>query len=128
MILLIQRLDIFAIDTALIFKFHYDSINSVDTFFILHFFYNLNSIMILLIRVLWEMGKRYQSDLNSIMILLIPFFWYSMSRSCFNLNSIMILLIRLLCSRLIYRYNNLNSIMILLILSSFSFFSFSSLI
>ena len=32
MILLIQRLDIFAIDTALIFKFHYDSINSRKEF------------------------------------------------------------------------------------------------
>ena len=74
MILLIHIFSICWTMIAVLFKFHYDSINSLHAkrqfFFLDH---NLNSIMILLIR-----QKRHlrahpcKKNLNSIMILLIP--------------------------------------------------------
>ena len=74
MILLIQRLDIFAIDTALIFKFHYDSINSRKEFAdkaeigVFKFHYDsINSTIVLKLFI----AVTY---LNSIMILLILVF------------------------------------------------------
>ena len=75
MILLIQRLDIFAIDTALIFKFHYNSINSRKEFAdkaeigVFKFHYDsINSTTGTIYR------KLAFIDLNSIMILLIHYF------------------------------------------------------
>ena len=80
--------------TIPIFKFHYDSINSI-----------------------WECGYYPgKHDLNSIMILLIPTLISSLVSSEIYLNSIMILLIQYQLHLQLIHDCYLNSIMILLIL------------
>ena len=54
-----------------LFKFHYDSINSVQMLIILPKIIDLNSIMILLIPEKAKTTATAKPDLNSIMILLI---------------------------------------------------------
>ena len=81
---------------SIIFKFHYDSINSFDCFWLYAFQdHNLNSIMILLILLPLLLFSLLLFHLNSIMILLILFPVIASAKALPNLNSIMILLILL---------------------------------
>ena len=54
-----------------VFKFHYDSINSMSSVDLSHPDAHLNSIMILLIQMQHHATLTYDINLNSIMILLI---------------------------------------------------------
>ena len=71
MILLIPRCEIILLCDKNIFKFHYDSINSMSSVDLSHPDAHLNSIMILLIQMQHHATLTYDINLNSIMILLI---------------------------------------------------------
>ena len=77
----------------ILFKFHYDSINSNIDKSNTDDFPDLNSIMILLIQTKVAQIPDSHLNLNSIMILLIRYKTGKVGDLCLNLNSIMILLI-----------------------------------
>ena len=70
MILLILENELLGIQVE-VFKFHYDSINSIFLRYLNQLGWNLNSIMILLIPMAPPPCAMIDTDLNSIMILLI---------------------------------------------------------
>ena len=93
MILLILENELLGIQVE-VFKFHYDSINSMRPLIFLAMSANLNSIMILLIPQFRLIHHLQVLHLNSIMILLIPMAPPPCAMIDTDLNSIMILLIQ----------------------------------
>ena len=104
----------------ILFKFHYDSINSNIDKSNTDDFPDLNSIMILLIQTKVAQIPDSHLNLNSIMILLIQRFSVSMVLCVCDLNSIMILLIlgyevreENVVKKFKFHYDSINSIFLL---------------